>query len=325
MSEESNVDDIARILEQARPRPVPSDDAVASARRAVRSEWQALLKRRKRRRYWYYGAAAASVLVAFALFMAPQPPPVQVATIDRITGSIHVSTPAGVLQQATDLSALTVGQSLRTGKDSVAGLMLSSGSALRVAPDTSLAFLEDGGVELLAGKVYVDSKPHSLVASNALTGEPLFIRTRLGVVTHIGTQYMVELSDQDLVVSVRQGEVALDDAIRAVAGERLVTSGLGVDRSRVPPYGAAWRWMERATPTIDVEQQSADAFLRWVAHETGLEIDYLDDATASNASMTVLSGSIDAPPREALAAWVLAADYAYELDERSGVIRIRRR
>ena len=74
-----------------------------------------------------------------------------------------------------------------------------------------------------------------------------------------------------------------------------------------------------------MEQQSADAFLRWVAHETGFDIEYADDATATNAQKTVLSGSIDAPPREALAAWVLAADYEYELDERGGAIRIRRR
>lgn len=326
MSQDSHFDDeLGRVLRQAGPRPTPTPDVLSEARASVRSEWRAMLKRRQRKRVWIGGAVAASLLAAVSLLLMPPPAIEQVASIDKLSGSIYVSTNSGELERASDLSLLHVGQSLRTGRDSVAGLMLASGASLRVASETSVVFGPDGALELRAGKLYVDSEPDPLVGVTAATDNALVIRTPLGSVTHIGTQYMVELTEQQLVVSVRAGAVEIDKAVRGVAGERLTTDGLGVDRSRISGWGADWKWAERATPAIDVEQQTADAFLRWVAHETGLKIEYRDAATEQNAATTVLSGAIEATPREALSVWVLAADYQYELDEAGGVIRIGRR
>ncbi len=320
-----NDDELARMLRAAGPRPLPSDEDTAAAYNAVRSEWRTVVGRKRRRRAMVASALAASVVAALVLFIAPQPDPARVATIDRLDGSIYVASEAGELERVNDLAVLRVGQSLRTGRDSVAGLVLESGGSLRIAGDASLRFASEGIVELRAGSIYVDTDPNPLSGAPGAGEASLVIRTEFGDVTHVGTQYMVNVSNREVVVSVRSGEVILNERSRATAGERLSTNGIDIDRGSVAPFGDTWRWAERASPGIDVDQQTADAFLRWVAHETGFALAYADSATADNAASTVLSGTIDVAPRDALAAWVLAADYAYELDERRGEIRIRRR
>jgi ferric-dicitrate binding protein FerR (iron transport regulator) len=171
---------------------------------------------------------------------------------------------------------------LNVGSTSTLSLRIDSGSQLQFsAPDK---------VELQAGALYIDAGAHSSV--------PLTVQTVAGAVRHIGTQYQVRTlagALRGIEVTVREGRVEIANQYgtnTGTPGERVAVSTKGsIARSAVAPYDASWEWAEHLAPPFEFEGNSLDAFLTWVARETGRELIY-DSAAARGAALVVMRGSI---------------------------------
>ncbi len=325
-------DNVEALLEQASPRPVPPGRDERMIREAVHAEWQVVTDRRRSRTQTTRFAVAATVLMAvtvsFYLLRDAGIAPVQVATITKSHGSIYMLGPQSELHELDDMSAITAGQTIKTGIDSGIGLEWGNGGSLRIAADTRIEFISAEEVFLRSGKIYFDSKPSELI-TNIPSGstEPAFrIQTNHGVVTHLGTQYMTTTGSDALVVMVREGEVSVTGKYRdAIAheGKRLEIAGSAspsiTDISR---HGAIWDWIEATAPVANVDGRSVDEFLRWVGRETGLKINYESPQAEQIAQDGILKGQVDMDPRSALEILMMGTDLEWSYSENGGVIDV---
>ncbi len=309
------------LLGRVATRPMPSAGDIEIARSAVRAEWLAVTHKRKRQRRFVSLAAAASVLLVIALVarfaITPAIIPVQVASIDKSIGSIYVLGEQSRLQVTGDLSSISAGQTIVTGKASGLGLVWGNGGSLRIDADSRVAFVSASAIELLSGRMYFDSMNSDV---------DLDVRTEFGVIRHSGTQYMGSVDSQSLSVSVREGRVSVDGLyFEGVAEQRERLTITGNSRPQIlsiSPHGEQWRWIELTAPPTNFDGKTIDEFLQWVARETGLTIEFDDPDVERMVREKTLQGQVDAEPRIALRQGLLTADLSYDIDLKRGVIRI---
>lgn len=293
-------------------------------RAAVLSEWQAVTgKRRTRTRFTRFAVAATVLLgvaVSFNMLNNDGVAPLQVAKISTSHGSIHVLGAQSEVHDLTDLTVITAGQTIKTNSDSGIGLEWGDGGSLRVAANTRIEFVAGDEIYLRSGKVYFDSTPSELLTavSSGSKEARLRIRTDQGVVTHLGTQYMTESNDGELIISVREGEVMIDGNYHqetALDGQRIsITGSARGSVSNLPRHGGAWSWVEEVAPLVSTDGRSVDEFLHWVSRETGLKVEYPDTVTQQAARDIVLKGNVNLPPREALDFWLQGQDLNWDID-----------
>jgi hypothetical protein len=129
-------DAVEALLEKAQPRLAPPDAVEQDIRAAVRAEWANANARRQRRRLAAGFAIAASVtLVLAASILGIRQTgiaPVEVASIDRSIGTLHVQSDSSGAMESVDTTSVLTGQVLTTGADSAAGLSWLDGGSLRV-------------------------------------------------------------------------------------------------------------------------------------------------------------------------------------------------
>ncbi|HNP37206.1 MAG TPA: FecR family protein [Woeseiaceae bacterium] len=319
---------LEELLKNAPPRPMPSAEALARARQALKADWQQLSGRRKLRRRMVLLATAATITIAAVLstghWLVPSPEPVEVAEVGRTTGAVFVMGEKSELQEVPELASVVTGQTVRTGPDAAMGLNWLRGGSLRLDEKTEVTFVTDDRIELSSGRVYFDSES----GSSALT-----IGTRYGDIQHLGTQYMARADAKALTVSVRDGRVA----IHTFRGEEIAEPGQqltivdslrGPRRLNISVYGPNWEWIEAvATPPLLRGKTIYDVLL-WVSHETGLKFDFADTETEILVHRESIEGDLSASPRIALRQSLLTANLHSNIDDasvaKSGVIVIRR-
>jgi ferric-dicitrate binding protein FerR (iron transport regulator) len=158
--------------------------------------------------------------------------------------------------------------------------------------------------------------------------DPLIVRTVLGDVRHLGTQYLASFERGELEVAVREGVVALqgtqaaEPRATAAAGEQLRLSAAApqrIERGVVAAADARWDWIETVPAPLDIEGLSLDRFLQWYGRETGREVslDGIDPQTRLHGSVAGLM------PEDALDA-IAAAVELEVIREDDGVV-VRRR
>ena len=323
-------DVVEALLRQASPRPAPPAADRQHVREAVRAEWRDQIRRRRRRRHIQVFALAASVLVAVIAAIAtlgPLPPtPVQVARVERSHGAVYLLGEQSELSALPASNVIVAGQSVMTGDDAGLGLAWQNGGSLRLGENTRIEFRAPDTVLLRSGRAYYDSD-ESLLATNAArrAAAQLRIETPHGSVRHVGTQFMTFTDDEGLTVSVREGEVLVRTRYyeqSAGAGQQLKVSGSArpsiVD---IRGYGPAWDWVESTAPAAALDGRTVREFLGWVARETGLALEFEDEAAARLASKETLRGTVDTEPREALRVWMLGVDLEWRIED--GAIRVR--
>lgn len=326
----TNVDHetLDHLLRHATPRPMPATDAAAEARAAVRGEWQAAIGQRRRRRRIAQLAVAATVVIglfaAFNLLRVPATSAIQVATIDKSFGSVYVLGEQAELRETGDLAAIVSGQTIVTGADAGLALSWRHGGSLRLDQDTRVEFVDAESVFLHAGRLYYDSHGATLVASVDPAASPVFrLRTALGDVMHVGTQYMARIEGDALIVSVREGEVDIDGRYyerRAGSGEQVTLSGrLRPSVLNITAAGGSWEWVEKTTPVVDVDGRSLHEFLTWVSRELGLQLAFEGDSE-SVARTAILRGSIDSRPADELRMRLASAALSWRIE--GGVIYV---
>ncbi len=319
-------DALEELLRHASPRPAPSHEDEIAVRAAVQAEWRDLTSaRRTRRRFLQYAIAATVLLSAFAvlnILRSPVVDPVQVAMIEKSIGPVYVLGEEAVLRETNDLSSIVSGQTIVTGEDAGLALEWGKGGSVRIDENSRVEFTDDQTVYLEKGRVYFDSRSSTL-AADADDASVFMLKTPLGEIQHVGTQYMTEVNGDALVVSVREGEVAVDGINHdqaVLSGQQMTMSGrqqpsvLSIGRS-----GEAWSWVNRITPPVNVEGRSVYEFLVWASREMGLEL-VLTDSANSVARGALLMGTINTSPAEALPARLATAAMDWRIDE--GVIYI---
>jgi len=288
-------DRLERILSRVGPRPVPSEVATARVREAVTAAWSDKMRRRARRRFatrLLMASAAASVLLAAVLVRVLLPygggadPGVAVAHVELQAGEVQLTPPL-----AGEGAGLPVGTRIRSGPKGRLALRFTGGPALRVDVGTTVRIESPGVIVLDRGRIYVDSGPGG--AGDRAT---LAVRTALGEVRELGTQFSVDLGDSHLRVGVREGRIEVQGdgaAHEAVAGEELTLGAdTAVSRRELRPDGPEWEWIGSITPTPDIDGLLLGTYLDWVARETGRAIVFDDPAVATLSRSIELSGSI---------------------------------
>lgn len=316
------------LLRHSSPRPVPSQEDEVVVREAVHAEWRELTARRRTRRRISQYAIAATVLLgaflAFNSFRTPVIDIVQVATIEKSVGPVYLLGEQAELRETGDLSNVMAGQTIVTGDNAGLALAWGHGGSIRVDEHTRIQFMDDQAIFLESGRVYFDSQSSALVAGITAGDSPEFtLRTEHGTVQHVGTQFMTEVEANAIVVSVREGEVAVSGTrydFDASAGQQVTLTGTQQPSVlSIGSYGAAWDWIGRSMPPVDVHGQTLHDFLTWVCREMGLELRFEGRAEAI-ADIAVLKGTINTEPAEALRLRLATAALEWRIDE--GVIYI---
>ena len=302
--------DLSRLLRLAGPRPRVPADAEARVRVAVHREWTRTVAARRRRR-WAALAAAAAVVATAALVLRKAPPPVAprsaVAVVQHVAGRAVLARGAVVRS----------GDWLQTPEDGRLALQVGGRLSLRLDTSTRVQLQSPSAVWLERGAVYVDS-------GDGHAEEAIRIDTREGEVREVGTQFQVRVAPASVHVSVRSGEIVLvreQGNHSAAAGVGLDVEGGAVRSRAVAPFGAAWSWIEAATPAYALEGRRLEELLGWVARETGLAVGFEDEGLARSAARITLRGSTEGlTPPEALDAVPPAAALTARRDGGRGVV-----
>ncbi len=323
-------DALEKLLSHASPRPVPSAADKAAVREVLHAEWRAVSGRRQARRRTLGFAIAATLVVSvfslFNLFRAPVAEPVEVATIEKSFGAVYLLHDSSGLQETGTLLDVQSGQTIVTGNAAGIALAWGQGGSMRMDEHTRVRFMDEGSVYLEAGRVYFDSAPSALIGgvTSADSGD-FVVATEFGEVSHMGTQFMTEVNDGQLRVSVREGQVAVDGRYHrrvASSGQQVIVSGR--QQPTVLSLGAHardWSWVARTSPPADVDGRSIYEFLQWVNRETGLKPRFAGQSEQV-ARAELLKGRIDAEPLEALPRWMATTALGFDIDESEGVIYV---
>jgi ferric-dicitrate binding protein FerR (iron transport regulator) len=300
----SNSDDaIAALVRLAGRRPPVPEDAARRVREAVHDEWMEAIGRRKRTRWIGSAAVVAAAVATFVILQMTipqtQPAPQRVVVAGGETN--------GAVIYANDVYEVANGNtaSLAWGK---ATLRLDGGTRVRIASATELT--------LDRGAVYVDSN-HSAV----------LIRTPIGSVRDIGTQFEVRLAEDRMRVRVREGRVDLQHGgatHSAEAGVELDADALGgVTQHSIARSGAEWDWVVRAAPPIHLDGRTLSEVVASVTRDEGVNAVWFDE-TARNAASMRLHGDVPLTPEEALDTALVASGLTSRTDGDRLIIKRRK-
>lgn len=283
---------LEELLRQVGARDEPSAQMMQEVEEAVYAEWRSLVhERRQRRRVVGFGIAASAVLaVGFAAlgvrYLAPEPS--VVAHITRVDGHLLVRAEEQAPREVAIDQSVSTGETIQTDQRSRAALRFGDAVSLRLDRGTIVKVASTDELVLIAGAVYVDSQDR--------IPQELTVRTDVGSVRHVGTQYEVRTHNDGMVVSVREGRVMIANAAGSsggVAGERIRVTPRGeIVRSIVAAHDPLWEWAAQTAPSFDIDDRSLAAFVEWVGRETGRKIVYASNAAQSTANEVRLRGSI---------------------------------
>jgi ferric-dicitrate binding protein FerR (iron transport regulator) len=294
MSDEEDV--TAQLLRLARPPSDPSLERTSRVREAVRLQWQAGRRRRNiRRGAAMLGLALAASIAVVVLMPRGRPGGVEpvepvLATTERIQGQpliVRQHERAGIPKPVSASMTIYADDVIQTDHASRLGLTSANNASIRIDRGSLVRFLATDVIEVMAGAVYV---------STAAGSHGFEVRTALGSLRDLGTQFEVRLEGPSLRVRVRTGHVEIRHAgaVQTTTGgtEAIVTSS-GVKIELIKSYGPAWAWTGSVAPAVLFEGQSLHAFLERSALEEGWTLRYVDADVAGTARRVVLHGSVD--------------------------------
>src|SRR5258707_923406 len=121
-------------------------------------------------------------------------------------------------------------------------------------------------VELERGAIYVDTE-------GSAPQHNIEVRTRLGTISDVGTQFEVRLEGDTVQLTVRTGAASLTRDGRkspAPAGTRLRLNAAGaVESGQAPAEGTEWDWAQAIAPPFELEGHTLGEYLDWLGRETG--------------------------------------------------------
>ncbi len=282
---------IELLLKKSGKRLAPPRELAEEIKLATKDEWRKTVRSDvKRTRLQYLQYVAASIFVfAVGVFtltqsFGPEVSNEHVAQISKSYGSISLNDVS--LGESEAVSASDV---LTTGVDSQVSLQLLEGIRIVLDSHTTVQFVDNDSLRLLAGRLYFDSEGNST---------PVDISTTWGKVTDIGTQYLLSIENDQMAVAVREGivEVDLGD------NELLATTqnGLGdvitvnrngnLKKGSISSTDKSWSWARKTQDALEIEGMSVYELLIWSGRVTGRDIGYTNADVEDLAKSTILSG-----------------------------------
>jgi ferric-dicitrate binding protein FerR (iron transport regulator) len=309
---------------RARPRPV----AEAAAFAALHAQWRSRVAARRRRRIATWGAVAAASAAAVAITyvsLPSRPPsvPAVLATVELVEGSdITWRDDRSKTQPLATVRALVEGQ-VATGPGSRVALRWHDGGSLRLDESSRLELVSPSAVRLTAGNLYVDS---AVAGSGGGAAPDLAVQTPAGEVVHIGTQFMVNVASDEVVLSVREGQVRVTgDGFELViaANEQLDLRADGTrDVVAIDVYGDRWKWAADVAPQIEFDGRTTFDVIAWAARETGRRVVYETPLAESSARSSVLRGVDRRSPNGILTLLPYLTELAYEIRGEAIVVSV---
>lgn len=262
---------------------------------------------------WVMMALVAG-LGAFALLQV-----FSVATDRSVTGSLEAVAVLELVQGAVGLLTASEGAAETLGSDPVAFAALGAGTPIQVGAVLDSSYRSDlpgrAALRLASGPaVRLDHGSRLQMASattmvldrgavyvDAAAGSGVEIRTVLGVVRDIGTQFEVRLLEEDsgdgpaLRVRVREGEIELEPEHgvkqAGTVGEEVILHGDGrVERREVAIHGSEWDWALDLAPSVELEGWSLHRFVTWLGREGGWKVRYAAPEVEQQAREIILHG-----------------------------------
>jgi ferric-dicitrate binding protein FerR (iron transport regulator) len=308
----------AELLRLAGAPADPAPERTSRVRDAVHQEWRASLRPRSIRRSAYAAtaalAAAAAIAVAVRLALPQRVPPAAdriVAMGQQAQGRPYILRRARQADIRHPLAASTPIHSddeIVTDAVSRAALQSDDGSSVRIDRASRVRFVAPGTIEVIEGAAYVATVDGS---------RGFEVRTPVGVVRDVGTQFEVRLIDSSLRVRVRAGGVEIwrgGRVTKAMARTETVVTTSGITVRELPSSGPDWAWMASLTRPFAIEGRTLRAFLEHLAREQGYTLRYADATVAEAAGRIILHGSVEGlQPGEALDVVLATSGLRYRL------------
>jgi FecR protein len=303
--------EVERLLGEALGVSGLAPERLNRVRAAAETEWRTVTAalaeqtaHRARPRWTSYAVAASLAAVAVAVWIGGSVrPAAPVGSFARVNPT-GVEVRAGIFRHR----AAGVGDVLRVGdRLATAGPLLIAfvqGGTMRVAAESRLTMTAASEVSLDRGTIYLDFPP---VATRR---NPMHVKTRAGVIEHLGTEFEVHSDERNVRIRVREGRIRLvgtTDSVEAGSGtELLAEPGVPVTRRPVKTYGQDWAWTSEIAPEFAIEGSRLIDFLNWASRESGRHLDIIDAPARLVADRTVLHGSVRGQAPDAALTSVLA-------------------
>lgn len=320
-------DSVATLIRRVGRRTAPPREDYERVLGVSRAAWQSAVRQRVRRR-WTLALAASvaglAMLSGLLYRLDAARDGVVVATLSIAEGDVFTGDTAGEKWRWLSEVGVSIasGSRLRTDPEARAALRLDAGASLRVAGGTDLVLQAEGRIELLRGRLYVDSHAGAGGAE---------IVTRFGTLRDIGTQFEVLATNDGVRVRTREGIVewsrdGRDEVLRCHPSEELRIDLRGhVERGRIAPYDPAWAWAERLAEPPRESSLPLLRFLEWVARETGRRLAYDTPEVRARVGRVILHGNTpDLEPVRALEVALATTDIDFALLD-DGTILLRGR
>lgn len=311
---------VASLIRAAGRRIEPPADAYQQVLTAATAAFREKTAKRRGRTWMLVAAAASVAAVTLLLQWNGTSTQAQVATVERVIGSVELESGGGWEPMTGARGSLGTGARLRTLAGGSVALALDGGASLRLAAATEVEMEGPRRVMLRSGTIYLDNK--------GSVGTGYQIETPAGTARDVGTQFELYVAGSALRLRVREGRVEVDRAGQLVtgsAGEQLEIDVLGsVVRSTIATTDAAWQWAETLAPAPDIDGKPAAVLLDWVARETGRKLHYESATVESRAATVILHGNIrHLAPLAALDVMLATTDLEYSLDGDTMEVRTR--
>jgi hypothetical protein len=318
-------DALSKLIREAGPPPGPDAATLARLRAHAQAEWRASVARRRRAERTRTWAIAASLVLALAIMLPlalrDGTPAVPVAhLVPDASGRSDAAIERGSrAARALPADALTTGDVLAAERRAVALRLDGSPAALRIDAGSRLRWRGAREVELLAGRMYVDS--HDASGADAFTIVVGDARVR-----HVGTQYVTVREGDAARVLVREGRVRIDLAggeaeIGRGEAAAFATAGGAIRSGAASLTGADWAWAEALAPRVLLEGRDLRGVLLELARETGRPLRFATTEAEQQALETILHGpALDVPPAEALRTLLATSGFIAATDSASEIV-----
>ncbi len=264
------------------------------------------------------------LLLAFALLLATalgsslwlaQAPLVRgPAPAARVASAVGVSLRIGDNGAAkppvilTEDSALKVGDVLQTRPGARLRLRRPGGLSIQIGPATEAIWDSPDDLRILRGVVYIETEsPES--------HDPLVIVTHAGRVRHVGTRFGVQVSDQLVRVTVRDGLVRISAARHeqdlGAGHQGLLRADGAIESSPLATDAGPWNWMQGEATRFAIEGRSLHDVATELAAASGHALGWSTTNLARDAADLKLHGpALDMDPRAALDAILMTTRFA---------------
>jgi hypothetical protein len=314
MSKNKTNDGIEALLKVAGKRLQPKESVKNEVYANVYAVWKQQNQSRLYQNRVFLVAASLFTFIGFYAFYF-----LNIEDTNPLNKSIMLSGQIQVSHNQSDWNflqrngVLQAGDSIKTSNHNRLLVELNNGNVFRLDENSRIQLINENEINLQAGQIYIES-------NESIANNQLIIETDFGSIKHIGTQYNVKLSPDNIDVSVRKGKVMMHT--NSVDKEILFGHALSVDKlgknnvTKITSFDSTWDWTQKISPIFDIQDKSIKQYLIWVSNETGYPIQWNGSGTENAANKVSLSGSIKGiSPLESLDVILPTTNFNYKISQ----------